>query len=444
MVEILPGARADAATIRRAVVACGIGQIFEIYDFVIYGLMAGALAHAFFPAGNPIVALLNTFATFAVGFVMRPVGAVVIGAYGDRHGRRAALVVTIGAMAAATGLIGVIPTYAQIGIAAPLLLVLCRMLQGFSTGGEWGGAAAFLVEYSPPKRRGFIGSCQQAATALGLLSATLISLLLTSVMDPAMFSAWGWRLAFLLGFVLGPIGYYLRTHVEETPAYEHTVITHTVAQSPLRQSLTKYPGTLLAAFGISIIGCVINYVFIIFVPSFAQSQLHIPPASTVLSTLVAGIVLFVLTPLMGWLSDRVGRRPMFFVASIGSIVLGYPLFLVMVTTHSLGGLMLAQVVANVLLAIYAGGICAILAEQFPTNIRYTALSVSYGFAVAIFGGFAPLICTGLISVTGDPLAPGYYMIVGGIATFVATLFVEERAGHPLPEEHAASFNTAAA
>ena len=440
MVEILPGARADAATIRRAVVACGIGQIFEIYDFVIYGLMAGALAHAFFPAGNPIVALLNTFATFAVGFVMRPVGAVVIGAYGDRHGRRAALVVTIGAMAAATGLIGVIPSYAQIGLAAPLLLVLCRMLQGFSTGGEWGGAAAFLVEYAPPERRGTISSYQQAATALGLLSATVISLLLTSVMDPVGFSAWGWRLAFLLGFVLGPIGYYLRTHVEETPAYEHAVVTHTVSQSPLRRSLTEYPSTMLAAFGISIIGCVINYVFIIFVPSFAQNQLHIPPSSTFLSTLTAGVVLFVLTPVMGWLSDRVGRRPMFFVASIGAIVLAYPLFLVMVTTASFGGLLLAQVAANVLLSIYAGGICAILAEQFPTNIRYTALSVSYGFAVAIFGGFAPLICTGLISLTGDPLAPAYYMIFGGVLSFVATLFVKERAGRPLPEERAASLN----
>ena len=444
MVEIVPGARTDSATIRRAVIACGIGQIFEIYDFVIYGLMAGALAHAFFPAGNPIVALLNTFATFAVGFVMRPVGAVVIGAYGDRRGRRAALVITIGAMAAATGLIGLIPTYSQIGLAAPILLVLCRMLQGFSTGGEWGGAAAFLVEYAPPARRGIIGSYQQAATALGLLSATLISLLLTSAMDPAVFSAWGWRLAFLLGFVLGPIGYFLRTHVEETPAYEHTVVTQAVSQSPLRRSLSEYPGTVLAAFGISIIGCVINYVFIIFVPSFAQGQLHLPPSSTFLSTLIAGCVLFVLTPVMGWLSDRVGRRPMFFAASIGSIVLGYPLFLVMVNMASLGGLILCQAAASVLLATYAGAICAILAEQFPTNIRYTALSVSYGFAVAIFGGFAPLICTGLISLTGDPLAPAYYMIAAGVASFVATLFVKERVGLPLPEERVTSFKPAVA
>lgn len=434
MASTIHGSRTDNATIRRAVVACGIGQIFEIYDFVIYGLMAGALAHAFFPAGNPIVALLNTFATFAVGFVMRPVGAVVIGAYGDRHGRRAALVVTIGAMAGATGLIGLIPSYDSIGLLAPILLVLCRMLQGFSTGGEWGGSAAFLVEYSPPGRRGIIGSYQQAATALGLLAATLISFLLTSTMDPATFSAWGWRCAFLLGFVLGPIGYYLRNKVEETPAYERTVVTHTVSRSPLRRSFTEYPGALAAAFGISIIGCVINYVFVIFVPSFAQQQLHIPASATFLSVLISGVVYLALTPVMGALSDRIGRRPMFFAASAASVILGYPLFQMLVTMHSFRGLILTQVIASVILTLYTGPICAVLAEQFPTNIRYTALSVSYGFAVAIFGGFAPLICTGLISSTGDPLAPAYYVIGSGVLSFVATLFIKECAGRALPDE----------
>jgi MFS transporter, MHS family, proline/betaine transporter len=214
---------ADEATIRRAIVACGIGQVFEIYDFVIYGLMAGALSRAFFPSEDPIAGLLSTFATFAVGFVMRPIGAVVIGTYGDRHGRRAALVVTIGLMAAATGLIGLIPSYATLGVAAPVILVLCRMAQGFSTGGEWGGAAAFLVEYAPPARRGAISSYQQAATAIGLLAATLVSFMLSSLMDTATFTAWGWRVPFLIGFVLGPIGYYLRTKVEETPAFEATV-----------------------------------------------------------------------------------------------------------------------------------------------------------------------------------------------------------------------------
>jgi MHS family proline/betaine transporter-like MFS transporter len=434
MADLPSLARTDRATIRRAVVACGIGQIFEIYDFVIYGLMAGALAQAFFPAGNPIIALLNTFATFAVGFVMRPVGAVVIGAYGDRHGRRAALVVTVGAMAAATGLIGLIPNYDSIGLAAPVLLVLCRMLQGFSTGGEWGGAAAFLVEYAPKERRGIIGSYQQAATAVGLLSATMIGYLLSSFMDTATFYGWGWRLAFLVGFVLGPIGYYLRTHVEETPAYERTVVTREVSESPLRLAIRNYPGPLLAAFGISVIGCVVNYVFIIFVPSFAQRTLHIAPSATFLSTLIAGVIYFVLSPVTGALSDRIGRRPMFFAASAASIVFGYPMFQMVVSMHSFLGLVLCQAAASVILALYAGPLCAMLAEQFPTNVRYTALSISYGFAVAIFGGFAPLICTWLVSVTGDAVAPAYYLIGAGVLSLVATFFAKERAGKPMPDE----------
>jgi len=428
---------ADDAAIRRAIVACGIGQIFEIYDFVIYGLMAGALARAFFPSEDPVAGLLSTFATFAVGFVMRPVGAVVIGAYGDRHGRRAALVMTIGLMAAATGLIGLIPSYSSIGLAGPIILVLCRMAQGFSTGGEWGGAAAFLVEYAPPARRGAISSYQQAATALGLLAATLVAFTLTSVMDAETFTNWGWRVPFLIGFVLGPIGYYLRTKVEETPAFERTVAKQEVSRSPLRRSLTEYPGPVLAAFGVSIIGCVLNYVFLIFVPSFAQQQLQIPASATFLSTLIAGVIYLVLTPLTGRLSDRVGRKPLFFTASAASVVLAYPLFQILVSMHSITGLILVQAVASMILTLYTGPICAVLSEQFPTNIRYTALSVSYGFAVAIFGGFAPLISAGLIRLTGSPVAPAYYLIAAGVISFVATIFIRERARLPLPDDIAA-------
>ena len=427
---------ADAAAIRRAVMSCGVGQIFEIYDFLIYAFMAAPLARAFFPSEDPVAGLLATFATFAVGFIMRPVGAVVIGAYGDRHGRRSALVVTIGLMAAATGVIGLIPSYASWGIAAPIILTLCRMVQGFSTGGEWGGAAAFLVEYAPPKRRGIIGSYQQAATALGLLFATFVAYLLTAAMDPATFAAWGWRIAFLIGFVLGPIGYYLRTRVEETPAYERTVSKQEVTRSPLKVAFTDFPTPVYAAFGLSIIGCVINYVFIIFLPSFAQQQLHIPPSTTYLSTIIAGVIYLVLTPVMGNLSDRIGRKPMFFGVSGLSILLAYPLFQLLVSMPTRGGLILTQAIAAVLLTMYTGPICAILAEMFPTRIRYTALSVSYGFAVAIFGGFAPYISTFLIRASGDPLAPAFYVMLAGVLSLIATFFVEERAGRPLPDETA--------
>ena len=253
-------------------------------------------------------------------------------------------------------------------------------------------------------------------------------------MDTATFTSWGWRLPFLIGFVLGPIGYYLRTKVEETPAFERTVAKQEVSRSPLRRSLTEYPGPVLAAFGVSIIGCVLNYVFFIFVPSFAQQQLQIPASATFLSTLIGGVIYLVLTPLTGRLSDRIGRKPLFFAASVASIVLAYPLFQMLVSMHSITGLILAQAVASVILTLYTGPICAVLSEQFPTNIRYTALSVSYGFAVAIFGGFAPLISTGLIRLTGDPVAPAYYLIAAGVLSFVGTVFIRERARLPLPDD----------
>jgi len=425
---------ADRVAIRRAVISCGLGQVFEIYDFLIYAFMAAPLSRAFFPSNDAVAGLLATFATFAVGFAMRPVGAVVIGAYGDRHGRRAALVVTIGLMAVGTGVVGLIPSYASWGIIAPIILVLCRMAQGFSTGGEWGGAAAFLVEYAPSKQRGFISSFQQAATALGLLLATLVSYLLTTIMDPADFTSWGWRLAFLLGFVLGPIGYYLRTHVHETPAYERTIDEKKVTDAPIRVACREFKAPLLAAFALSIVGCVINYVFIIFLPSFAQQQLKIPASTTFISTAIAGVIYLVLTPFMGALSDRIGRKTLFFAMSALSVVLAYPLFLLLVTVPTAGGLILTQAIASVLLTMYCGPICAILAEMFPTRIRYTALSVSYGFAVAIFGGLAPYVSTYLIQSTGNPLAPAFYVMIAGVVSFIGVLFVEERAGRPLPEE----------
>src|SRR6516225_7453836 len=228
----------DAAAIRRAVIACAIGQVFEIFDFVIYGFFAVAIGRAFFPSTDPIASLLASFATFAVGFLMRPVGAMVIGWYGDRFGRRKALVVTVGLMAVATGLTGLIPPYVSIGLLGPILLVICRMLQGFSTGGEWGGAAAFLVEHAPAGRRGLIGSLQQAATAIGAMCTTFSAAILTTMLSQEHFFAWGWRIPFLIGFVLGPVGYYLRTRVAETPAFERAVATRTITRMPLAEAFT--------------------------------------------------------------------------------------------------------------------------------------------------------------------------------------------------------------
>lgn len=420
----------DAVAIRRAVVACAIGQVFEIFDFVIYGFFAVAIGRAFFPSTDPIASLLASFATFAVGFLMRPVGAMVIGWYGDRFGRRKALVVTIGLMAFATGATELIPGYASIGLSGAVLLVACRMLQGFSTGGEWGGAAAFLVEHAPSGRRGLIGSLQQAATAIGAMCATFSAAVLTTLLTPEHFFAWGWRIPFLIGFVLGPVGYYLRTRVAETPAFQRAVAAQTITRMPLADAFTTHGWMFLAAFGLSIIGCVINYVFLVFLPSFASQTLKIDLSYALWSTTLAGIIYLVLTPIVGHYSDRIGRKPMMLACTVLAFVMAYPLFLFLQTHPTFLGLLVVQATAQAVLTLYTGVISTILSEMFPTNVRYTALSVSYGFAVAIFGGFAPYISTYLVRATGNPLAPSFYVMAAALISGIAVVFVHERHREP--------------
>jgi MHS family proline/betaine transporter-like MFS transporter len=416
---------------RRAIVSCAVGNFVELFDFLIFGLFAAQIGANFFPGGDPVISLLSAFATYGVGFVMRPVGAVVIGAYGDRHGRKTALILTVGLMASATALTGLIPSHATIGIWAPVLLVICRLVQGFSTGGEWGGAAAFLVEYSPPGKRGLVSSMQQFSVGLALIFGTLTAALLNSLLDAQAMIDWGWRIPFILGFVLAPIGLYLRSKVSETPAFDRATAQHKVAAHPVRDALTIYKWPVLAAFGLSIVGTVGNYTFNIFMPSFASSQLGISAGTAYYSTAFAAVVLTVLTPFAGALSDKIGRKAVLLISAIGYVVLAYPLFL-LVTRHPTGiGLVLTQSIAAVLLALYAGPLCAILSELFPTKVRFTALSIGYSLAVTIFGGFAPYIATFLIRETGSPVSPAYFIIFSAVLSAVTLLMIKDPTNAPL-------------
>jgi MHS family proline/betaine transporter-like MFS transporter len=412
---------------RRAILSCAIGNFFELFDFTIYGYFAVAIARAFYPSGS----MFSTFATFGAAFLMRPVGAIVLGAYGDRVGRRAALVVTIGLMAAATGFTGLIPSYQSIGAWAPVALVICRLLQGFSTGGEWGGAAAFLVEYSPPGRRGLVGSMQQFSTQIGSVTGSLSAALLASTLSQDDFYAWGWRIPFVVGFVLGPIGYYLRRKVAETPAFERAVEHRTVERSPLLAAIREYRVRMVQAFGLSIIGCMANFTFVIYLVSYAINTMKLPPGSALSCAVCSGLIVVTLTPLVGHFSDRIGRRPMILACALLNLVFDYPLFLLAVRGGSFGSLLAALAVNAVFQSLYTGVIPSILAEMFPTRVRYTGLSVSYGFAVVLFGGFAPLVSTWLVAATGNPLAPAFYIMAGGAASALAILSMPEHLNAPL-------------
>lgn len=421
------GTSALAATRRRAILSCAIGNFFELFDFTIYGYFAVAITRAFYPSGS----MYGTYATFGAAFLMRPIGAIVIGAYGDRHGRRAALVITIGAMAGATGAVGLIPTYNSVGYWAPVLLVVCRLLQGFSTGGEWGGAAAFLVEYAPPDKRGLTGSWQQFSTQIGALTGSLSAALLAASLSNEDFYAWGWRIPFLCGFLLGPIGYYLRKRVAETPAFERAVEHRTVEQAPLRAAVREYGTRMIQAFGLSIIGCIAGFVFVVYLVAYAINTLHLPPGRALACAVASGTIIVVLTPFVGALTDRVGRRPLILACALLNLAFDYPLFLLAIRGGTFASLLLALMCNAVFQALYTGTIPSILAEMFPTRVRYTALSVSYGFAVVLFGGFAPLISTWLVDATGDPLAPAFYVMTGGALSAIAILSMREYRNAPL-------------
>ena len=419
--------RTLAAIRRRAILSCSIGNFFELFDFTIYGFFAVAITRAFYPSGS----MFGTYATFGAAFLMRPVGAIVLGAYGDRVGRRAALVVTVGLMAAATGLTGLIPSYRSIGVWAPFLLVLCRLLQGFSTGGEWGGAAAFLVEYAPPGKRGLTGSWQQFSTQIGSLAGSLSAALIASSLSREAFYAWGWRIPFLCGFVLGPVGYFLRKKVAETPAFERTMQTHGIERLPLTVAVRDFGGRMLQAFGLSIVGCIANFIFVIYLVAYAINTMHLRPGAAFSCAVASGLVVVVLTPFVGALTDRIGRRPLILACGLLNLVFDYPLFLLAIRGGTFESLLLALMCNALFQALYTGTIPSILAEMFPTRIRYTALSVSYGFAVVLFGGFAPLISTLLVQVTGDPFAPAFYVMAGGALSAIAILSMKEYANVPL-------------
>ena len=413
----------------RAIVACSIGNFFELFDFVLYGFLAAIIGKVFFPAMDPMVSLLSSFATYGVGFLMRPVGAVVIGIYGDRYGRKAALVLTIGIMAAATLGVGLLPTYDQVGRLAPFLLLLCRLGQGFSTGGEWGGAAAFMVEYAPKGKRGLVGSWQQSSATAGVLAGSLTAAILSSLLDSESMTSWGWRVPFIIGALAGPMGFYLRSRIAETPVFEEAITAKDVARDRFFATLREHSPNLLVAFGIAICATVPFYMTFIFMPNFATQRLAIDYSVALFATSICSVVAAVLMPILAAVSDRIGRKPLILGSTVGTLLTSYPAFAYLTAHPSFASLLIAQTVAVIFVAMFSGPLPAILCEMFPTKIRVTALSISYGFAVMIFGGFAPFVATYLINVTGNPISPTYYVMSAALVSALVAIFFYKETAH---------------
>lgn len=418
-------ARTDTFSSLRAVIAAVVGNTLEWYDFAVYGFFALTLAKLFFPAGDATVSLLLTVATFGVGFVMRPVGALVLGTLADRRGRKAALSLTILLMALGTAMIGFAPTYATAGAWAPAIIVLARLVQGFSAGGEIGGATAFLVEHAPPERRGLYASWQQASQAGALLLGSLTGALLTGLLPQAELEAWGWRVPFLMGLLIAPVGLYIRSRVDETEAFK-AILRERAARpeatfSPLRDTLGQHRVAVITGIGITIAWTVCTYFFLVTMPTYAVRQLGVPQSASLLANSVGLVVIVMLAPVFGAWSDRIGRRPIMLGSALGLLLLSWPLLLWLTSQPGALNLMLAQIVFALLIAGFSGPAPAAMAELYPPAMRSTGLSIAYNLAVTVFGGFAPFITTWLIARTGSALAPAWYVMLAAAMSLTALI-----------------------
>jgi MHS family proline/betaine transporter-like MFS transporter len=397
----------------RAVAAASIGNAFEWFDFIIYGFFAVMIARLFFPAGSETASLLLAFASFGATFLMRPFGAVVLGHLADRHGRKAGMTLSISMMMAGTAITAFAPTYTFVGIFAPIMVATARMMQGFSAGGEFGSATVFLAEQNP-KRRGLYASWQFAGQGLSTVLATGLGAALSGALTAEQMGMWGWRIPFLFGLLIGPIGYYIRRQVDETSEFRSAQTT----SAPLWETFLSGKTRLLVAIGTIVLVTVAAY-SAVYMPTYAIRELGLPPVGGFLATMLAGAIQIVMIPLVGALSDKLGRLPIATAAIVAILITAHPLFARLVAAPTIESLMLVQAVIAVFVAAYAGAIPALISELFPIPVRTTAVSTSYSVAVAIFGGFAPFIITWLVDVTGSHLAPSYYLMFAAAVSLVA-------------------------
>jgi MFS transporter, MHS family, proline/betaine transporter len=418
-IEAAPPAT-NRAEQRRAIGAGMVGYILEWFDFGIYGFLAAIIAKNFFPSTDDFTSLLASFAVFGVGFVARPIGSLVLGRIADVRGRHITLAMTMILMAVSTVAIGLLPTYDHIGIWAPVLLVLARLVQGFAAGGEWGTAAAFLVEWGGANRRGFFGAFQQSSISAGLLLGSLAAAILSSALSSDALSSWGWRIPFFFGALLGPVGMYVRRRVQESPAYESGV-SHAASLSR-----SQFAKSVFHAFSFVIFWAVSSYMVAVYMPTFANKYAHISRTQALWTSTASLATVMIGAPLMGALSDRIGRKPVLLTSCMFFLLLSYPLYAFIVSGISFMTFFWTQLLMNVVFTMYSGAGPAALAEMFPTRVRSTG--VSFGGALAtILGGFSPFLTTWTISSTGAGANAGWLLAGSALFTLPALILMKDRA-----------------
>lgn len=432
----LPTGLGDTARrqeMRKVIVAAGVGHFVEWFDFGLYGTLATVIALYFFEQGDPQVALLSAFAVFGAGFVMRPLGGLFWGSLGDRVGRKTTLATVILITSGATAVMGILPTYQSVGLLAPILLVVVRLVQGFAAGGEGAGATTLLAEYAPSNRRGFVTSFIDVFGFLAFIVGGGLVFLFTALAGGDALQSWGWRVLFLIAVPLGLVGLYLRQKLEDTPEFRALKAKGEVAADPLRRSIRSSWKGLLFCVGFVVLKAVGHWILQTFMPSYLQTDLHYSPLASYGVVVLGFIVIAALVPFFGLLSDRIGRKPVMLAGCTGFVVLTYPTLMLM-NAGNVVAAAAAMMLLGLFMAAFDGAVSAAMAELFPTSIRYGSMGIAYNISVALFGGITPYFATWLITATGNTFAPAFYVMAAALVTGITVLRARETNRAPLRAE----------
>ena len=422
----------DRSELKRAVGASALGNAVEWFDYGIYAYGLTFISAALFP-GETEEAVLFALATFAISFLVRPLGGLFWGPLGDRIGRKSVLAMTILMMAGATFAVGLIPDYSTIGVWAPTLLIALRLVQGFSTGGEYGGAATFMAEYAPDDRRGFFGSFLEFGTLAGFSCGAALMLGFSLWLGDAQMQSWGWRIPFLIAGPIGLVGMYVRSKMEDTPIFREEMAAMEERRPPGIATLVReHWRPLLVVGGLVIALNVVNYTLLSYMPTYLQRRIGLSSDEALLVPIIGMLFMMVFIPFAGALSDRIGRRVMWRWSLIGLLVMVVPLYMLIGTGFA--GAIVGFIVLGLLYVPQLATISATFPAMFPTAVRFAGFAIAYNISTSIFGGTAPMVGSGLISLTGDPMMPAYYMMLACVVGLVALRFMPETAGRSLRED----------